>query len=380
MAGGRSIRRVSTGPDVRYARSGEVSIAYTRWGEGDDVIVFTPPLMTNAELCWELPEWARALRRGGRYAQHVLIDKRGIGLSDRVAVAPSIADHVADVIAVMDAEGLASAHIAGFSEGGIHGVALAALHPERVRRLLMVGAPAAGVPIVELEALTRPTDRALPAADELGAMGRQIIKTWGTEDSEVLRRYAPSVAGSPHIRQWHQRFERQSASPGTVRDFFRAQANYDVRPHVAGVGCQVMVAHMLGDKMVHPAHARWYARHLAHTTHVEFDCSDHVWWFAPDWELMQTRLLEFVLDRSIHDDTTRIVNSVLFTDIVDSTAQASTVGNARWNALLDTHEHVSAGVTERHRGRVVKAPVMDCWPSSRNQATGCGPRWRWSRR
>ena len=94
--------------------------------------MFAPPLMTNAELVWDLPEWSRALRRAGRHTEHVHMDKRGIGLSDRVTVPPTVEDHVADMIAVLDAEGIGLATIAGFSEGGVHAVAMAALHPERV--------------------------------------------------------------------------------------------------------------------------------------------------------------------------------------------------------------------------------------------------------
>ena len=125
-------------PEIRYTRAQDVSIAYSRWGQGDHLVIFTPPLVSNIELMWELPEWERMLTWAGQHHQIIMIDKRGVGLSDRVSEPSTLMENVADVLAVMDAEGVESAHIVGHSEGGTIAVALAAEHPSRVQRLCIV--------------------------------------------------------------------------------------------------------------------------------------------------------------------------------------------------------------------------------------------------
>jgi len=137
-------------PDIRYASNSGVNVAYARWGKGETVIVYTPPWISNVELEWEIEEYARMFRHGGAHHEVIGIDKRGVGLSDRTNVAPTLEERVADTLAVMDAEGLSSAVLGGVSEGGAISVALAARHPERVQKLLLVGATLPGVSPSEL--------------------------------------------------------------------------------------------------------------------------------------------------------------------------------------------------------------------------------------
>ena len=282
------------------------------------------------------------------------MDKRGIGLSDRVSLAPTIDDHVADMVAVLDAETVERAVIVGFSEGGAHAVAMAATHPERVERIVVVGAPAFGVSEGDVRALTNPDDRPWASEAEVGDMVRRFIATWGTGDSEVLARMAPAASHVAHVRAWQERFERQSASPGTIRAFFKSQAAFDVRPYAPRVQCPALVGHALDDRMVHPANGRWYAKHLPHAEYWEWPGEDHAWWFAPNWEEIQDRVVDFATTTKAAIRASRI-RTVLFTDIVESTRQAASVGDARWSDLLDVHAYIAHQHVAFNGGRVIKS-------------------------
>jgi class 3 adenylate cyclase len=317
-------------------------------------MLFAPPMMTNAELVWDLPEWSRVLRRGGQRVEVIHMDKRGIGLSDRVSRPPTIDDHVADMVAVLDAEEVERAVIAGFSEGGVHAVAMAATHPERVERIVLVGALAYGVPEGDVRALANADDRPWASEAELGDMVRRFIETWGSGESEALARMAPALSRVAHVRAWQERFERQSASPGTLRAFFKSWAAFDVRPYAPRVQCPALVGHALDDRAVHPAHGRWYATNVPHAEYWEWPGEDHAWWFGSNWEEIQDRILDFATTTKPPIRATRI-RTVLFTDIVESTRQAASVGDARWSDLLDVHAHIAHQHVTSNGGRVVKS-------------------------
>ena len=280
-------------PGVRYARSGGVNIAYTRWGQGSHVVVYTPPLVSNVELFWESPEWARALRHAGEHAQCVMIDKRGVGLSDRVAGPPSLGERVADTLAVMDAEDLDRVDLIGQSEGGAIAVALAAEHPERVRSMVLIGSALTGVSRDDLVVLAD-DDHPLPTEQDQREAWRRLVRQWGSDDSVNLELFAPSVASDPGIRRWYQRFERQSASPGAILGFLRSVVFDDLRPLVARVRTPTLVTHSRGDHVVPVAHGRYLAQAIAGARYIEYDNDDHLWPLSPQWRRIEDDVIEFV--------------------------------------------------------------------------------------
>jgi pimeloyl-ACP methyl ester carboxylesterase len=144
---------VETIPSVRYTRSGGVNIAHMRWGQGPHVVVYTPPFVSNVELAWERPQVARAAWRGGEHHQFVMLDKRGMELSDHVPEPPSLGDHVMDALSVIDPEGLERVELVGHSEGGAIAIALAVEYPDRVQSMVLIDAVTFGVPRHELSAL-----------------------------------------------------------------------------------------------------------------------------------------------------------------------------------------------------------------------------------
>ena len=340
-------------PEVRYARSGTVNIAYQRWGQGSHVIVFTPPLASNVELFWENPEWARVLRHAGEYAQCVMLDKRGVGLSDRVTDPPSLSERVVDTLAVMDAEDLARVELIGQSEGGAIAIALAAEHPERVRSMVLVDSTLYGVPDDELAALAD-DDHPFPTQDEQTEMVRSIVRHWGSADPVNLELFAPSVASDPGIRRWYQRFERQSASPGAILGFFRSLVGYDLRPLLARLQTPTLVTQSRGDRVVHVAHGRHLASAIGGASYIEYDNADHLWELAPEWRRMQDDTLEFVTGHRPMSTAETAFAIVVFTDIVDSTAREGELGDRAWRILLERHDRLGHELVIGGGGRVIK--------------------------
>jgi class 3 adenylate cyclase len=317
------------------------------------VVVYTPPLASNVELVWESPEWSRSLRHAGEYVTCVMLDKRGVGLSDRVADPSTLEDHVADTLAVMNAEGLDAVDLVGHSEGGDIAIALAALHPTRVESVTLIGTPALGVPRDELELFTD-AERPLLTEAEQVELFRNLVRHWGSTDSATLDLFAPSVAEQPAIQRWNQRFERQSASPGAILGFLRSMVGADLRPLLRQVRARTLVSHARGDRVVHVANGRYLAATIPGARYIEYDIDDHLHALVPEWRRVLDDGIEFVTGRRPPPAQASVFATVLFTDIVNSTPREANVGDASWRRLLDGHDRLASEVMTRGGGRIVK--------------------------
>jgi class 3 adenylate cyclase/pimeloyl-ACP methyl ester carboxylesterase len=340
-------------PEVRYVRRDGVSIAYSRWGHGPHVVVYTPPLASNVEIVWESDEWARVCRYGGEHHQLLMLDKRGVGLSDRLPETPTLEDGALDTLAVLDAEGLDRVDLVGQSEGGPVAIAIAAQHPERVRSVVLMGAPALGAEPQDLAALAD-DDNPFPSWEQLAELFRNLVRHWGSPESINLDVFAPTVASDVRIRRWYQRFERQSASAGALLGILRSIASYDVRPHLAEVRAPTLVMQARGDRIVHVANGRYLGTAIRGARYLEYEMDDHLWMFSPHWRQMLDDGIEFITGSRPATPRSTIFATVLFTDIVDSTRQEAAVGNERWSGLLDRHDRLAATTIESVGGRVVK--------------------------
>jgi len=333
---------------TRYARSGDVNIAYQVLGDGPFDVVYVPPSVTHVELIWEIPGLAAYLRRIASFARLILFDKRGTGMSDRVSGAPSLETRMDDVRAVMDAVGSERAALIGVSEGGPMSILFAATYPARAWALVLEGSIAR----------TRwAPDWPWGIRDDEHERGvAQEEREWGTLEfsSAVAEFLAPS--GTDEDKRALATMIRQGASPGAATALSRMNLEIDVRAALGAVHVPTLVLNTEEDLEFIAANARYLAEHIPGARHVRIPGRDHAL-FAASPEITLREIEQFVRDAwEAHDATTdadRVLATVLFTDIVGSTERAIELGDAGWRELLETHHALVRRQLARFRGREI---------------------------
>jgi class 3 adenylate cyclase/pimeloyl-ACP methyl ester carboxylesterase len=321
-------------PVTRYAKSGDLHIAYQVFGAGPIDLVFVPGFISHVENYWEHPDLARWLLRLGSFARVIMFDKRGTGLSDPVADTPSMDQRMDDVRAVMDAVGIESAALLGVSEGGALALLFAAAHPERCQRLVLYGAFAR-----------------FPLSDQvLEPYFQYFDRAWGSGLSLAL--FAPSRQNDPVLRQWWGRFERLGASPAAVMAVVRMARQIDVADILSSVHVPTLVLHCSRDTLVGGECGRLIARDIQGARLLELDGVDHLFFIHDE---IGDRIEEFLTGSVSAGESGRVLATVLFTDIVGSTAQAERMGDRRWRDLIDAHHSAVRRELARYRGREAKS-------------------------
>jgi pimeloyl-ACP methyl ester carboxylesterase len=328
-------------PQTRYAKSGDVHIAYQVWGEGPVDLVFFPGFVSHVEYAWEEPSVARFLNRLGSFARVIAFDKRGTGLSDRVDIS-GIERRMDDVCAVMDATGSERATLFGISEGGALAAVFAATHPERASTLVFYGAFAR-----LLEADDYPFGL---SPERLSSFADHLEAQWGT--GVALGAWAPSVRDDVRLRRWWAEFQRLAASPGAAVAFIRTYAEIDARDVLSAITVPTLVIHRVGDIMVTIPHGRFLAEHIPGARLLELPGADHLF-FAGDQDGILDAVEEFATGTRATIKPDRVLATVLFTDIVGSTARAAELGDRRWRDLLEAWQAQVRKLLERYRGREV---------------------------
>ena len=334
-------------PETRFVRGPGGDIAYQTFGAGERAIVGLPPVISNIEVLWEDPDANAWLRRLGSFARFVHFDKRGQGLSERFKGVPTLEERAEDLTAVMDAAGIDRAVLGGISEGGLMAVFYAAMHPERVDGLVLIGT----FPRI-LEG-----DGYAPgvSSDFLASVIDGWEQVWATPDTWSVRLFAADRVGDPEFLRWMNRFERGSSTPSAFADALRLDAQLDVRHLLPQIRVPTTVVHRRDDPLVAVAHGRYLAEHIEGARFVELDGAGHApYWGATAMDVA-AEFEEMITGARRGAPHERVLATVLFTDVVGSTERAAAVGDARWRDLLDTIDHV----VERHvvdaRGRVVKS-------------------------
>jgi class 3 adenylate cyclase len=344
-SGVRQTARVPDLPPIAYARSGDVHIAYQTWGSGPHLIG-VPPFVQNVAAMWDDPTgmYPAFLHRLGSFATVTHFDKRGTGLSDRVA-GGGIEERIDDIRAVMDDVGIERADIGGVSEGGPMAMLFAATYPERVNRLLLSGTAAR---------FTRVSGYACGVTPAVfDGMIAAVVSGWATPHSLLTPMWMPSLIMDAGFRRWVTTYERACASPGSVRDLLRFIRDIDVRSVLAAIQAPTLITHRTRDLVVSVEHGRYLAQHIPKARLIELPGDDHVPWVhgEPLVDAMEAFLTG---SASAHVDVDRVLATVLFTDIVDSTRRATELGDAAWRQLLDRHDRVLRDELARHRGVEVK--------------------------
>ena len=271
-------------PPTRYARSGDVSLAYQDFGQGPVTLVAVPPLARNIELAWESSLYRRDFHRVASFSRYVHFDKRGTGASDRTLPMPSLDTRVEDLKAVMDTAEVDRAFLWGSSEGGPMALLFAATYPDRVEGLVLDGTAALLVP--EGESTT--------ARQQRLARREKWLDAWGTDRSSTLAWMAPSLATDPWYRAWQPRYERQSASPAALRELMAMNDEIDVRPVLSSIDVPTLARHRVGDRLVPIERARETVAAISGGRLVEFPGADHFSHAGPDLDEWLGLLEQFV--------------------------------------------------------------------------------------
>ena len=324
--------------DTHYARSGDLRIAYQVVGDGPFDMVFVPGFISNLDLYWDEPNMAHFLSRLGSFSRLILFDKRGTGLSDRLGNLPTLEERMDDVRAVMDAVGSSKAALFGISEGGAMSMLFAATYPERTQALILYGTYA------DFHTWVLPHER-------FELFLEKIDRTWG--QGESLTAFAPTKVGDERFRQWWARFERLGASPSAVIALMRMNSQIDVRHILPTIRVPTLVLHRTGDTRVNVEGGRYLAANIPGATYVEFSGIDHVLW-ATDASPVADEIEEFLTGTHAESEPDRVLATVLFTDIVDSTGRAEEMGDRAWRVLLDQHDRIVRSEIGRFRGQEIK--------------------------
>jgi class 3 adenylate cyclase len=331
-------------PDTRYARSGDTGIAYQVIGEGDLDLVLAFPFLSHLDLLWESPAMAHFVRRLSSFSRLIVFDRRGVGLSDPVEGAATLEERMDDVRAVMDAAESDRAALLGMSEGATMCMLFAATYPERTSALALWGAMARSTEAEDYP-WAPPKEALLEANSEL------VSPLWG--QGATIDIFSPSLADDPRAREFQARFERQAASPMRVQQLFEMFLDTDVRDALPLIQAPTLVMHRRGDRVVNHRAARWLAEQIRDSRYVEFDGVDHFPWVGDSGAPLAT-LEEFLTGVRPGPTPERVLATVLFTDIVDSTRLATELGDRRWTELLEEHQRVVRAHLERFGGREVK--------------------------
>ncbi|MBI1885875.1 MAG: adenylate/guanylate cyclase domain-containing protein [Chloroflexi bacterium] len=329
-------------PETKYAKSGDVHIAYQVVGDGPLDLVVVPQYVSHLECGWEEPSLARFYNRLASFARLFLFDKRGTGLSDRVSPSeiPPLEQRMDDVRAVLDAAESERAALFGICEGATMSALFAATYPERTSALAMYGT-------------WRPSPAILPprSDDQMEKAMEAIERTWG--QGVDLPRFAPSLASDPHFKQWWTRLQRLSASPGSAGALLLMNYDIDISGILPTIRVPTLVLHRTGDQISRVEGGRYTASRIPGARYVEMAGDDHLPWVG-DGDAILDEIEEFLTGVRPTPHPDRVLATVLFTDIVGSTQRAAEMGDRRWRDLLDSYNSLARKELARFRGREVK--------------------------
>ncbi len=343
----RALNSVSVAiQDVRYVRNGDVHIAYQVLGRGPPDLVLVDGFLTHLGAMWADPPRRRFCERLASFSRLILFDKRGMGLSDHVPFG-TLEERMDDVRAVMDAVGSERAALFGQSEGGPMSILFAATYPERTLALLLVGAE-----VKEETTDDWPWGESTREVFEESMRG--VLERWGTPEQaeRAAASRSPSAVGDKSaVEAWHRRLV-ESASPGDAIAFMRIAFEIDVRDVIPSVRAPTLVVHARGDRVCLVENGRYLAEHIRGARYIELESEDHLPWYA-DAEVVAGEIQQFLTGVREPVEPDRVLTTVLFTDIVGSTEQASELGDRRWRDLLELHHARIRAELERFRGREI---------------------------
>jgi class 3 adenylate cyclase len=332
-------------PQTKYARLGPDRLAYQVLGQGPPDLVFTMGAFSDIDIIWDDPQMALFLRRLAGFSRLIRFDRRGTGASDPLPASPlpPWEAYTQELTAVMDAAGSQQAALlAAGPQASPMALFFAGTKPERTSALILADATARYLVADDYPIGAKP--------EAVEAMITRAQELWGTE--AFAETYTPDRANNQRFVRWSARMQRAIASPQVVRASLRALLEVDVRALLPLIHAPTLVLHHRDFPFLSVEHGRYLTEHLPNARLVELPGELPLWWEEPDPVL--NLIEEFLVGAGRGVAPTRVLATVLFTDIVGSTARAEQVGDRRWRALLDTHDELAARLVERWGGRLVK--------------------------
>ena len=331
------------GAPVRYAKTGNVHIAYRILGNGPRDIVMIPGTLSHLEFLWATPSYQHLLQRLTAFARVILFDKRGQGLSDRVVAEQTLEERIDDVRVVMDAANSKRAAIYGWSEGGPMSLMFAATYPKRATALVLYGAFASVKD---------------PPWAESRERWEEMIQDWEDRWGEgiLLRVNAPSMANDPAAVEWCGKLERASASPGSIVALMRANYEMDVRHILPTISVPTLVMHRAEDALVPVAAGRYLAEHILGARYVEIPGTDHTVTDSRTQDVIADEIEEFITGELHRPEPDRVLTTVIFADVERSDASRTQIDEQRWRTLLKTSHVVLRAELAEFRGRPLRTP------------------------
>jgi class 3 adenylate cyclase len=333
-------------PQTQYARLGSDRLAYQVIGQGPPDLVLTMGAFSDVDIVWDDPQMALFLRRLAGFSRLIRFDRRGTGASDPLPASPlpPWEAYTQELTAVMDAtDSQQAALLAAGPQAGPMALFFAGTKPERTTALILADATARYL-----------VDDDYPigvAPEAVEAMIARAQELWGTE--AFAETYTPDRANDQRFVRWSARMQRAIASPQVVRASLRALLEVDVRPLLPLIHAPTLVLHHRDFRFLSVEHGRYLVEHLPDARLVELAGELPLWWDEPD--PVMNAIEEFLLGAERGAEPTRVLATVLFTDIVGSTERAAELGDRRWRALLDTHDELAGRLVERWGGRLVKS-------------------------
>jgi class 3 adenylate cyclase len=331
-------------PSARYAKSGDLHIAYIAEGDAPIDLIWVPPWISQVEYLWAEPTLAAAQERIKEFARFISFDRRGSGLSDPLLGAPTLEEQMDDVIAVMEAAGSERAAVVGTLEGGPMAMLFAATFPERVSALVLYATFARATWAPDYDWTWKVEERA--------ARNAQLVENWGHGY------VAAGVAGPDSVQdesflEWAGRLERLAGSPTTIRRILSLIGEFDVRHVLPSIRVPTLVLHRRNDTFISVEHSRYLSKHIPDARYVELEGGENLFSIG-DTEAILGEMEEFLTGTRHEREPDRMLATVMFTDIVDSTTRAARLGDTDWRRLLEEHDQLVRRALERHRGREIK--------------------------
>lgn len=321
-------------PEVRYAQAGDGSVAYQVFGEGPIDLLIVPGAASHIELAWVGPGYAAFMGRLASFARVMTYDKRGTGLSDPAVGLPTLDDRITDVLAVLDTVGSRQAALFGYSEGGPVSAVFAATYPQRCTALILGESFVQGSEI-DQDWVSR------------------VMELWGTGSAVDL--FVPETAAKTKptaaARRMYGMFERAAASPSMFRACMESVRRIDVRPVLSSIGVPTLVLHRV-DEPLPVAQARVAASAIPGARLIELPGGDHLPWLG-DAERYLDEIEEFLTGTKHSPVPERVLSTVLFADVVQSTEKVAQIGDRSWHQLLDRYESDVRDVIARVEGREI---------------------------